>query len=222
MSQRASCSKAIKAMLAATLAPLIFAACAHTILSAQVVPPAPVGTAKLHIKIDVWSDPSLTLHEPTGFYEKLNPALANTVRDALANDFETVEMVDDKQSVGDADLLAIPTTADVHYFSKRPVKLVVTFVEPKTGKTLAEFFSVKPIDFHAPGARVHLGTNVALMGLGPFIPLVEPTLQRHDSERFNAAFGPALIAMATDIADQASKDQAIGSLPIRGQPKIGR
>ena len=115
--------------------------------------------------------------------------------------------------------LAIPAT-DIHYPGPRPIKLVVTFVEPKTGKTLAELSSVKPLDFDAPGAHDHLVADLVLLFIGPLILLAEPTLQRHDAERFNAAFSPALIAMATDIAAQASQDKAIESLSIHPAPTI--
>jgi hypothetical protein len=49
------------------------------------------------------------------------------------------------------------------------------------------------------------GTGVVLLG---------PYLQKHDAERFNAGFSPALAAMATDIATQASKDPAIVALQL--------
>jgi len=222
MNRRANRSKAIKLIVAATLTPLVFAACAHTNLPEQVATAAPVGTAKLQLKIAVVADPSLTIHEPLGFYEKLNPALADTVREALAADFETVEVVDDKARAGDADLIAIPVTG-THFYGN-PMKLTVTFVEPKTEQTLADLSSAKPFDTHAPGSYDHLGTDVALMVpvfiVPPAVFLVEPTLQRHDADRFNARFGPALVAMANDVADQASKDQAIRSLSIRPQPAL--
>ncbi len=220
ISQCASCPKATKTIVFAVLTTFTFAACAHTVLPPQVVTPAPAGTAKLPLKVAVLADPSLTLHEPLGFYEKLNPALADALRDALAAGFANVKTVDDRGSASDADLLAIPATTGLPYFALRPVKLMVTFIEPKTGKTLAEISSVKPLDFDAPGAHAHLGADAALLGGALLIPFaagiffVEPTLQRHDSERFNTAFSPALAAMATDIAAQASKDQTIESLSI--------
>jgi hypothetical protein len=219
MSRRASCSKAIKLIVVATLTPLVFAACAHTELPEQLATAATVGTAKLQLKIAVVADPSLTIHEPLGFYEKLNPALADMVRDALAADFATVEVVDDKARAGDADVIAIPVT-ETRWYAK--MKLTVTFVEPKTGQILAELSSAKPFDPHAPGSYDHLGTDAALMVpvfiVPPAVFLVEPTLQRHDADRFNARFGPALVAMANDVADQASKDQTLRSLSSRPQP----
>jgi hypothetical protein len=117
--RRVGLARSARIPVAAALSALILAACAHTDLPAQVVTPAPVGTAKLPLRVAVLEDPSLTIHEPMGFYEKLNPSLANTVRDALAADFETVEVVDDKARAGDADLLAIPTPG-VHFIPPNP------------------------------------------------------------------------------------------------------
>lgn len=199
------------------LIPLIFAACVHVDFPAQAVTRVPVGMAKLPLKVAVVAaDPSLTIHLGLSFYEKMNPGLAETVCDALAPDFQKVVVVDDRLSGGDADLLAI-ATAEVHFYGEQ--KLTVTFVEPHTGKTITEISSVKPFDGHAPGTHDHLGTDIAFMeleiALPPLIFLVQPTMQRHDAERFNAGFGPTLVAVASDVAAQASKDQAIESLPSR-------
>src|SRR5208282_6259336 len=114
-------------MALSILTPLILGGCVHTDLPAQVVPPAAVGTAKLPLKVAVLDDPLLTVHEPLGFYEKLNPSLANTVRDALAVYFETVLVVDETQSVAAEDLFATLN------YSTSPLKLTVTFVQPKIG-----------------------------------------------------------------------------------------
>jgi hypothetical protein len=219
MSPRASFSKAIKFIVAASILPLIFAACVHTDLLAQVVTTAPVGTAKLSIKIAVLADPSLTIHEPAGFYDKLNPSLANTVRDALAADFETVEVVDDRVRAGHADLLAIPT-AEIPFVDK-PQKLIIAFTDPRTGKTIANLSSFGHFDVDAPAPEDHpvIDAALSLIPLGPFVAL--PYHERQDAEHFNAGIGPVLVAMATDIADQASKDQAIRSLSSHQQPAPG-
>jgi hypothetical protein len=202
----------------ASLMPFTLAACAHTELPEQVVTAPPVGKAKLRLSVAVLSDSSLTIHEPMGFYEKVNPALANTIHDALAAHFEDVRTVEDKASASEADLLAIPAI-DASFFGKAPVKLEVTFIEQKTGQNLAELSSAKPLDAHAPGTRDHMGTDLAitipaLIIFPPLIAIEEPYIQRHDAERFNAGFGPALVAMATDIADQASRAQTISSLSV--------
>jgi hypothetical protein len=210
---------AIKLIVAASILPFIFAACVHTDLPAQVVAPAQVGTSKLPIKVAVLADPSLTIHEPAGFYDKLNPSLANTVRAALAADFETVEVVDDRVGAGDADLLAIPT-ADIP-FEHKPQKLTIAFTKPRTGETIADLSSFGHFDVDAPVPDDHpvIDTALSLIPLGPFVAL--PYHERKDAEHFNAGIGPVLVAMATDIADQASKDQAIRSLSIRQQPAPG-
>jgi hypothetical protein len=215
-----SSSNAIKLIVAATLTPFIFAACVHTDLPAQVVTPASVGLAKLQIKVAVLADPALTIHEPAGFYDKLNPGLANTVRDALAANFETVEVVDDKVQAGNADLLAIPT-AEIP-FEQKPQKLTIAFTEPRTGKTIADLSSFGHFDTLAvePDNHPVVYTALALVPLGPLLAL--PYHERKDAEKFNAGFGPVLVAMATDIADQASKDQAIRSLSSPHRPSTGK
>ena len=213
--------RAIKLIVAVMVVPVVFAACAHTELPAQVIPASPVGTAKLALKIAVLADSSQTIHEPWGFYEKVNPALANSVRDALVPDFERVVVVDDRASASDADLLAIPIL-----FYGKPPKLTLTFVDQKTGGTVADLSSVKPFETNAPGARAYIGTDLALMSPGlvvpPVILLEEPYLQKHDAERYNAGLGPALLAMTTDLADQASKNQAIKSMLTHQQTSLGK
>ena len=205
-------------IVAASILPFIFAACVHTDLPAQVVAPAQVGTSKLPIKVAVLADPSLTIHEPAGFYDKLNPSLANTVRAALAADFETVEVVDDRVGAGDADLLAIPT-ADIP-FEHKPQRLTIAFTKPRTGETIADLSSFGHFDVDAPVPDEHpvIDAALSLIPLEPFLTL--PYHERQDAEHFNAGIGPVLVAMATDIADQASKDQAIRSLSIQQQPAM--
>jgi hypothetical protein len=215
MARRQSHRKAIE--LFSILTALILAACVHTELPAQVVPPSPIGSAKLPLKVAVLDDPLITVHEPFGFYDNLNPSLANTVRDALAMHFETVVVVNETESVAADDLFATLT------YSSKPLKLTVIFVEPKIGgKQLTEISSSQPFDADAPGTHDHLGTDLALIAPALLFPplyfIGDTTLQRHDAERFNAGLGPALVAMATDIAAQASKDPAIASLATSQQP----
>ena len=147
--------------------PLIFAECAHTELPAQAVTPAPVGKARLPLEIAVFADPSFTIHPPLGFYEKLNPGIANTVRDALDANLDTVVVVAEVPSAGDADLLAIPTV-DVNPDPdmKHPPlvvkgghqidKLTVTFLEPGSRTIIAELSSLKPFSDDAPGIHSHM------------------------------------------------------------------
>ncbi len=211
-------SKALIGIVIWMLLSLVLAACVHTDLPAQVVPHAPVGTAMVPLRVAVLNDPSLTIHQPWDFYEKLNPGMANVVRDALAANFERVELAETKESADDASLLAIPSS-DVQFHSVPSLKLTVTFLDARTWKTVADLSSVKPFETDAPGTDEHSGTDLAMVVPGllfpPLILMEEPTLQRHEAERFNAGFGPALVAMATDIADQASKDPAIVSLSNR-------
>lgn len=203
------------------LSSVIFAACAHIDLPAQAVAPAPVGAAKLPLKVVVLNDPALTIHQPWDFYEKLNPSMANLVRDALAANFEKVELADTRESAEDATLLAVPAT-EIQFQSVPTLKLTVTFLAARTQKTVADLSSVKPFAADAAGWDELSGTDRVMIAPGllfpPLILLEQPILQRHEAERFNNGFGPALVAMATDIADQASKDPAIVSLSIQRQP----
>lgn len=219
--RRVGLARSTRITVIAALLALVLAACAHTDLPAQVVTATPVGTAKLPLKVAVLSDSSLTIHI-ADFYEKLNPALANLVRDALAADFQEVIVVGDNQSAHDADLLAIPAVEVPIGFvwDVKPIKLTVTFLEPHTARTIAQISSVKRFDGHVQGAYDHYATDLALAAVPPISLVALPYIERHDADRFNARFGPTLVTKANEVADQASKDQAIRSLSIRRQPII--
>jgi hypothetical protein len=156
------------------------------------------------------------------FYEKLNPALANLVRDALAADFQEVSIVGDKQSAQNTDLLAIPSVEIPlgPVWDVKPIKLTITFLELHTSRTIAEISSVKRFDGQVQGAYNHYATDLALAAV-PLLSLIAlPYIERHDAERFNARFGPILVTKANDVADQAAKDQAIRTLSTRQPPTI--
>lgn len=218
--RRAGLARSARIPILCALLALILAACAHADLPAQVVTAAPVGTAKLQLKVAVLSDSSLTIHI-FDFYDKLNPALANLVRDALAADFREVTVVVDNQSAQNADLLAIPAVEiPISFLGRKPMKLTVTFLEPHTARTIAEISSVKRFDGPVQGEWDHYATDLALAPLFPVSLIALPYIERHDAERFNARFGPILVTKANDVADQASKDQAIRSLSIHQQPTV--
>ena len=222
MSQHASClNNAIIWIVGATLTSFIFAACAHTDLPPQEVTPAPVGTAKLPLKVAVLSDPSLAIHV-VDFYESLNPALANLVRDALAADFQEVTIVGDYQSAHNADLLAVPSVEIPigPVWDVKPIKLTITFLEPQTARSIADISSVKRFNGEVQGADAHEETDIALAVIPPISLIALPYIERHDADRFNASFGPTLVTKANDVADQASKNRAIRTLSIRQQPTI--
>ena len=189
--------------------------CIHTELPEQNISPAPVGTAKIPLKIAVLNDPSMVIHEPMGFYENLNPALANTVRDALANHFAEVAVVQNEGAVEDADLIATPSIQGP--FSKSPLQLTVAF--GKANKSIAELCSTEHYHADAPGADENLGADVGLSAATVVLPplwlLMYPTIEHHDADRFNARFAPALVAMANDIAVQAANNPALKALANR-------
>jgi hypothetical protein len=83
---------------------------------------------------------------------------------------------------------------------------------------IAELSSFGHFDVDAPAPDHHpvIDTALSIVPLGPLVAL--PYHERQDAEYFNAGIGPVLVAMATDIAAQASKDQAIRSLSSRPQP----
>jgi hypothetical protein len=211
-----------KTIAAATVISLTLVACAHTEFPAVTVKSSPVGTARLPLTIAVLDDRSITVHPLFDFYEKMNPAMANAVHDALAANFEKVVVIDDSKLAADADLLAV---SEVALGRKRTLMLTVTFVQPKTGTTITELSSTQPFKSDEPGAHTHQWSDLAAgmaasaIPFGAGIVLLEPYLQRHDAQRFNAGFSPAPAAMATDIATQASKDPAIVALPL--SKKVG-
>jgi hypothetical protein len=198
---------------------LALVGCAHTEFPAVTVKAAPVGTARLPLTVAVLNDSSITIHPVLDFYEKMNPAMANAVRDALAENFDKVVVVEDTKSSGDADLLAV---SEIKVGRWKTLKLTVTFGRPQSGKNIAEFSSTQPFKSDEPGTRTHqwsdLGIEMAALAIpfsfGTGVVLLGPYLQKHDAERFNAGFSPALAAMATDIATQASKDPAILALQL--------
>jgi hypothetical protein len=117
---------------------LALVGCAHTEFPAVTVKAAPVGTARLPLTVAVLNDSSITIHPVLDFYEKMNPAMANAVRDALAENFDKVVVVEDTKSSGDADLLAV---SEIKVGRWKTLKLTVTFGRPQSGKNIAEFSS---------------------------------------------------------------------------------
>jgi len=219
--RRAGLARSARIPILCPLLALILTTCAHADLPAQVATAAPVGTAKLPLRVAVLSDPSLTIHI-ADFYDKLNPALANLVRDALAGGFQEVIVVVDRQSAQNADLLAIPSVEVPIGFvgSVKPIKLTVVFLEPHTSRTIAEISSVKHFDGQVQGKYDHYATDLALPALPPLSLIALPYIEQHDAERFNASLGPFLVTKANDVADQASTDQAMKALSTRQQPTI--
>jgi hypothetical protein len=174
---------------------------------------AALGTERLPLTVAVIGDPALTFDYPryfTAFVEVLNPGLAVTLQSALRGDFQTVNVVEAEEAASGADLFASPrlTLTD-------PMKLTVTFVEPRSRRVVAEYSSERSCDGNAPGVYAHLETDLLLFAAAVVFPpadgLLTHEIQKHNADRFNAAFAPAIAQMAGDIASKASKDPNLQS-----------
>jgi hypothetical protein len=114
----------------------------------------------------------------------------------------------DKQTgvaVADADLIAAPKLN-----LSDPMKLTILFIEPKTRRLVTEISAERPYENHAPGMYSNLITDVVLFAAVVAFPpseiIATHAIRKHDAERFNAIFVPAVAKMAGDIALAASKD----------------
>jgi len=181
----------------------------HRELATQSVPPAAAtGTDKLPLAIAVLADPTMTFDYPhywKAFVEDLNPGLANTLQSAFRGNFQNVSVVETEKSASGADLVASPTLR-----MSDPMKLTVTFVDPRSRRVVAELSSERSCDGNAPGVYDHIVTDLFLFTAVVIFPpsdaIVTRQIQKHDADRFNAGFAPAVARMATDIAYKASKD----------------
>ncbi|HSU90706.1 MAG TPA: hypothetical protein VLI44_04610 [Sporolactobacillaceae bacterium] len=181
----------------------------HRELATQSVPPAAaVGTDKLPLAIAVLADPSMKFDYPhywKAFVEDLNPGLANTLQSAFRGNFQNVSVVEAEKSASGADLVASPTLR-----MSDPMKLTVTFVEPRSRRIVAEVSSERSCDGNAPGVYDHIVTDLFLFTAVVIFPpsdsIITRQIQKHDADRFNAGFAPAVARMASDIAYKASKD----------------
>jgi len=181
----------------------------HRELATQSVPPAAaVGTDKLPLAIAVLADPSMKFDYPhywKAFVEDLNPGLANTLQSAFRGNFQNVSVVEAEKTASGADLVASPTLR-----MSDPMKLTVTFVEPRSRRIVAEVSSERSCDGNAPGVYDHIVTDLFLFTAVVIFPpsdsIITRQIQKHDADRFNAGFAPAVARMASDIAYKASKD----------------
>jgi hypothetical protein len=194
----------------------------HRELATQSVPPAAaVGTDKLPLVIAVLADPSMTFDYPhywKAFVEDLNPGLANTLQSAFRGNFQNVSVVEAEKSASGADLVASPTLR-----MSDPMKLTVTFVDPRSRRIVAEVSSERSCDGNAPGVYDHIVTDLflftAVVVFPPSDSIITRQIQKHDADRFNAGFAPAVARMASDIAYKASKDRNLQSFATpRDQP----
>ena len=186
----------------------------HRELAPQSIPrSAALGTERLPLTVAVIGDPNLTFEYPRyfkAFVEVLNPGLAQTLQSAFLGNFQSVNVVKAESAVGGADLFASPSLTLTD-----PMKLTVTFVDPRSRTVVAEFSSERSCDGNAPGVYAHIGTDLVLFAAVVVFPpadsIVTHEIDKHTADRFNAAFEPAIALMAGDIALKASRDPHLQS-----------
>src|ERR1700722_14252137 len=110
---------------------------------------ASMADDRLPLNVAVIGDPALKFDYPRyfkAFVEVLNPGLAQTLQSAFRGNFQNVNVVQAENAVGGADLFASPrlTLSD-------PMKLTVTFVDPRSRSIVAELSSERSCDGNAPG-----------------------------------------------------------------------
>ena len=172
-----------------------------------------VDSERLPLTVAVIADPNLTFEYPrhlTAFVEVLNPGLAQTLQGAFRGNFKNVSVVEVEKAASGADLIASPTLR-----LSDPMKLTVTFFDPHSGRIVAEVSSERSCDSHAPGVYAHLGTDLMLFAAVIVFPPADRfaahEINKHDADRFNAGFAPAVARMAGDIAYKASRDPNLNS-----------
>ena len=181
----------------------------HREFAPQSVPSSvALGTERMPLTVAVIGDPAMKFAYPRyfkAFVEVLNPGLAQTLQSAFRADFQNVSVVEAEQAAGGADLFASPKLNLTD-----PMKLTVTFVDPRTRRIVAEYTSERSCDGHAPGVYAHIPTDLVLFAAAVAFPpadaLITHAIDEHNADRFNAAFAPAVTQMARDIASKASQD----------------
>jgi hypothetical protein len=183
-------------------------------LAPQTIPwSASMADDRLPLNVAVIGDPALKFDYPRyfkAFVEVLNPGLAQTLQSAFRGNFQNVNVVEAEDAVGGADLFASPKLQ-----LSDPMKLTVTFVDPRSRRVVAELSSERSCDGNAPGVYDHLVTDLVLFAAVVVFPpadkLATHEIDKHNADRFNAAFAPAIARMAGDIAIKASKDPHLQS-----------
>jgi|SRR5579862_505428 len=179
----------------------------------SISPPASLGNERLPLNVVVIGDPALKFDYPRyfkAFVEVLNPGLAQTLQSAFRGNFQNVNVVEAEEAAGGADLFASPKLQ-----LSDPMKLTVTFVDPRSQRIVAEVSSERSCDGNAPGVYDHLVTDLVLFAAVVVFPpadrLATHEIDKHTADRFNAAFAPAIAQMAGDIAIKASRDPHLQS-----------
>lgn len=183
-------------------------------LAPQSIPwSASLGDERLPLNVAVIGDPAMKFDYPRyfkAFVEVLNPGLAQTLQSAFRGNFQNVNVVEAENAASGADLFASPKLQ-----LSDPMKLTVTFVDPRSQRIVAELSSEGSCDGNAPGVYDHLVTDLVLFAAVVVFPpadkLAAHEIDKHTADRFNAAFEPAIARMAGDIAIKASKDPHLES-----------
>jgi hypothetical protein len=197
--------------LAAIAALLCLSGCSvHQKFPAQQVATQIPLEDKLPLKIAVYADPEFTFGYPrvanlVVFTEVMNPGFADTLHNAFNSNFHAVTVIDKQTVEADIDLIASPKLN-----LSDPMKLTILFIEPKTRRLVTEISAQRPFEANAPGMYANLITDVvlfaAVVAFPPSDVVVTHAIRKHDAERFNAIFVPAVAKMAGDISIQASRD----------------
>lgn len=135
----------------------------------SISPPASLGNERLPLNVAVIGDPALKFDYPRyfkAFVEVLNPGLAQTLQSAFRGNFQNVNVVEAEEAAGSADLLASPKLE-----LSDPMKLTVTFVDPRSQRIVAELSSERSCDGNAPGVYDHLVTDLVLFAAVVVFPL---------------------------------------------------
>src|ERR1700722_7710019 len=189
----------------------------HRQLAPQSIPwSASMGDDRVPLNVAVIRDPALKFDYPRyfkAFVEVLNPGLAQTLQSAFRGNFQNVNVVEAENAASGADLFA-----STKLQLSDPMKLTMTFVGPPSRRIVADLSSERSCDGNAPGVYDHLITDLVLFAAVVVFPpadkLATHEIDKHNADRFNAAFEPAIARMAGDIAIKASKDPHLQSFAI--------
>ena len=172
------------------------------------------GNDTLPATIGIIDYPSLSFDYPPGpeclFVEEINPGLNETLEGAFGYVFRQASVVDTHGSIPAVDILASP-----HLTFSDPMKLTITFLDPRTGRSIDQISATRPLQWSNPGSFHLLGTDLLLVALVIVVPPLDGAIARrikeHEAQRFNARFEPAIGQMVAEIALRASHDQGLKS-----------
>ena len=171
-----------------------------------------IGNEQLPVTLGIVDYPSLSFDYPSDtqclFVEEINPGLNETLKGAFSYVFRGVSVLDAHGYARPMDVLASPQLE----FSD-PMKLTVTFLDPKTGRAINQISATRPLDWTAPHSFDMLGRDVllfiAVVALPPLDHTAARAIKEHEAQRFNARFEPAVGQMVGEIAIRSARDPAL-------------